>query len=277
MPTLAVTETCLPPTWNGSWKAADDAAGDRLDHRAGRRRPPAGRRTRRRRVARAGRPYARCCVSRCTTARNSTSPASWPSVSFTVLNRSRSSNSSAIFRVTTQCARRRALELIAQVLPVRNAGQRVVTREVVELDLRALALDGVADGAQNDAPVALPLDEIVLHAAVENFDGVVLVTVAAQHHDRHRACRLAESSRRTRRREPSGRWRSSNTTSKRSLSQRAQRVADASGARDVDGAVVPRERYAQEIGVVGIILDQQDLHSRNRSRRAPHVSAVRET
>ena len=31
IPTLAVTETCRPPTWNGSWKAADDAARHRLD------------------------------------------------------------------------------------------------------------------------------------------------------------------------------------------------------------------------------------------------------
>ena len=138
--------------------------------------------------------------SRCTTARNSTSPSSWPSVSLTILNRSRSSSSSATFLSRALRVRRRTLELVAQILPVRNAGQRIVTREIVELDLCTLALDRVADRAQDDAAVAFPLHEIVLDAAVQDLDGIVLVAVAAQHDDRDERVGLLQPARRTRRR-----------------------------------------------------------------------------
>ena len=87
--------------------------------------------------------------------------------------------------VPAQRARRRMAELVAQILPVGNTRQRIVAREVVEPDLRTLALDGVANRAQDRAPVALPLHEIVLDAAVQDLDGVILVALAAEHDDRH--------------------------------------------------------------------------------------------
>src|SRR5262249_6630933 len=65
-----------------------------------------------------------------------------------------------------------------------KSGQRIQTREVVELDLGALSLERVTDRAQDDAAVALPLHEVVLHAPVQDFDGKILVGLAAQNDDR---------------------------------------------------------------------------------------------
>src|SRR4029078_5091870 len=74
-------------------------------------------------------------------------------------------------------------QLVADVVPVRKSGQPIETRKIVDLALRALSLDGIADRAQDDAAIALPLHEIVLHAAVQDFDREVLVALAAQHED----------------------------------------------------------------------------------------------
>src|SRR5690606_14267018 len=71
---------------------------------------------------------------------------------------------------TAQCARGRMSELVEQVLPVRNTCQPIETRKIVDLDLGAFALDRIADGAQDDAAVSLPLNEIVLDTAVEDLD-----------------------------------------------------------------------------------------------------------
>jgi hypothetical protein len=49
--------------------------------------------------------------------------------------------------------------------------------------LSFLALNGVADGAQDRAPVAFPLHQIVLGALVEDAHGEFLVVLSAQHDD----------------------------------------------------------------------------------------------
>src|SRR6476660_831891 len=75
-------------------------------------------------------------------------------------------------------------KLVAHVVSIWKSGQPVQTREVIELDLRTLSLDGVADRAQDDAAVALPLDEIVLHTAIQDLNREILVALATQHDNR---------------------------------------------------------------------------------------------
>ena len=82
--------------------------------------------------------------SRSATAISSRSPRGWPSVSLTCLNWSRS------MKCTAHCcprahARQRVFHAVAQDGAVRQAGQRVVARQVVDLAPRRLALGDVLD------------------------------------------------------------------------------------------------------------------------------------
>ena len=81
-------------------------------------------------------------------------------------------------------AGRGAGELVVEELAVGDAGQRVVLGQVVEVQVGLLALDGVADRAQDRATLALPLHQVVLGALVQDADGELLVVLAAQHDDR---------------------------------------------------------------------------------------------
>jgi hypothetical protein len=81
-------------------------------------------------------------------------------------------------------AARRSIQLILEILAVRNPGESIVARKIVEPRLGALALDRIADRAQNDASVAFPLDEVILNAAVQYLDRELLITASAQHDNR---------------------------------------------------------------------------------------------
>ena len=48
-----------------------------------------------------------------------------------------------------------------------------------------LALDGIAQGAQQPARLDLPFDEIILRALLQGLRGQRLVVEAGQHHQRH--------------------------------------------------------------------------------------------
>jgi hypothetical protein len=80
---------------------------------------------------------------------------------------------------------KRDLEPLEEHGAVRQAGQSVVGGLVRELELRLLALDGIADRATEQVAVRVALDEIVLSALVHGLDGHALVLLAAQDDDRN--------------------------------------------------------------------------------------------
>ena len=75
------------------------------------------------------------------------SPAAWPSESLTSLKLSTSRNRTAIEASPAARAVERDAEAVEEQRPVGQPGERVVQRPVGELDLRALALDRVAQRA----------------------------------------------------------------------------------------------------------------------------------
>jgi hypothetical protein len=80
---------------------------------------------------------------------------------------------------------KRDLEPLEEHGAVRQAGQSIVGGLVRELELRLLALDGIADRATEQVAVRVALDEIVLSALVHGLDGHPLVLLAAQDDDRN--------------------------------------------------------------------------------------------
>ncbi len=61
---------------------------------------------------------------------------------------------------------------------------------MVEADLCALALDGVADGPQDELAFAVPLHQVVLHALLEYAEGELFAVFAAQDDDGNSWVRL---------------------------------------------------------------------------------------
>jgi hypothetical protein len=80
----------------------------------------------------------------------------------------------------------RLAQPVVQQGPVRQAGEGVVVRLVLELQLVALALDGVLHGPQQQLAVEAPLDEVILRPALHRREREVVVVVSGQHDDRHR-------------------------------------------------------------------------------------------
>ena len=157
--------------------------------------------------------------------------------------------------LTPNRARGRVLELLAQVLAVRNAGERVVAREVMQLRFGALALDRVTDRAEDHATVAFPFDEVVLNAAIQNLDRVVLVALAAEHDHGHLAVRAldlldAVAAARVRQMQVE------QHDVEAILAQRRHGVRKEADSRNVDGAAIAAtQTLTQELGVVAAILD----------------------
>ena len=156
-------------------------------------------------------------------------------------------------------ARGRLLELLAQVLAIRDAGERVVAREVMQLRFGALALDRVTDRAEDHAAVTFPFDEVVLNAAIQNLDRVVLVALAAEHdhgHVRIRALDLLDAVAAARVRQMQVEQHDVEAI----LAQRRHGVREQADPRNVDGAAIAAaQTLTQELGVVAAILDEQDL------------------
>ena len=80
----------------------------------------------------------------------------------------------------------RLAQAVVQQVAVRQAGERVVVRLVLELHLVALALDGVVHRAQQQLAVEPRLDQVVLRPALHRRQRHRLVVVAGEHDDRHR-------------------------------------------------------------------------------------------
>jgi len=72
-----------------------------------------------------------------------------------------------------------------QQVAVGQPGERVVVRLVLELLLVALALDRVLHRAQQQLPVELALDEVVLGAGLDRRERDRLVVVSGEDDDRH--------------------------------------------------------------------------------------------
>ena len=170
----------LPPGWSDDADAGAErelAAGDR--RRARRAARAAGARPRRLRLARRRRastanssPPRRASVSlgrvisakRCATSRSSWSPASWPRLSLTCLNPSRSTSSTASGSRERGRPGERLVEAIAEQRAVREPGEAVVERLVGELLLEPHALGDVA-GVEHDAadvPVVAQVGDVRL-------------------------------------------------------------------------------------------------------------------
>jgi hypothetical protein len=172
-----------------------------------------------------------------------------------------------------QRASRRVIELVPQVLLVRYAGQPVEAREVIDLVLRPLALDGIADGAQDDATVAFPLDEVVLGALVQNVDGEVFVVLAAEHDDRHELVSLVNLLD-TVGAAAVGKVEIEQHDVEPLVFEHRHRFGDQAFVGNVYRVGISPERHPQKFRVVGIVLDQQ-YFSRRCHDFAPTLLALR--
>ena len=79
----------------------------------------------------------------------------------------------------------RQAQAIEEERSVGKVGQGVVRGLAGELELGALALDGVADGPPQQVAVGVALDQVVLGALLDGLERDVLVLLAAEHHDRY--------------------------------------------------------------------------------------------
>ena len=84
------------------------------------------------------------------------------------------------------------LEAVEQKHPVGKPRQTVVMRHVVDELLGLLALDGVPDGAGEQAAVALAFDQVVLGSPLHRLQREPLVSEAAQDDDWHAGSGLAD-------------------------------------------------------------------------------------
>ena len=158
-------------------------------------------------------------------------------------------------------ARGGALELVVEILAVADLGERVELREVVQPQLGALALDGVADGAQDRAALAFPLHQVVLHALVEDADRELLVVLAAR--ARRSACGRPAPGWHPRTRGPlaSGRCRSSSTHVEGLAGHALGGVLEGTHVDQLDLAgLVPSQRCPEKGGIVEVVFNQQQLH-----------------
>jgi len=170
-----------------------------------------------------------------------------------------------------------ALELVLEVLAVAELGERVELRELAELQRRALAFHGIADGAQERAALVLPLDEIVLHPLVEDVHGQRLVRLAGERHHGNAAVRGLDG------------VHALHAAGIAQLQAEQHGIEAARGQRPaciVQGPcmhqfhiVGPVQQGAEEAGVLRIVFDQQQFHGSirpgHRRAGASRVPSVR--
>ena len=87
-------------------------------------------------------------------------------------------------RRPSRVAHQRLLEAVDEEGTVGQTGERVVERLVGERDLRALALDGVAQRAGEQLAVDAALDQVVLGSLLQRLDGDAEVVAPGDDDDR---------------------------------------------------------------------------------------------
>ena len=174
----------------------------------------------------------------------------------------------------TAGGRQRLAQTIEQQPAVREPGQPVVGGEVMDVLLGALALDRVTQGARDQAPVALALEQIVLRPALDRLDRDLLVEQAAQHDNRNVGHGVAD---RTQRLEAPGIGQAEvQEHSVEALgAQPREGVAQAAHVNHIESVTVGLEqRLAHEAGVGDAVFYQEDSHRMipHGSRASPHIA-----
>lgn len=142
--------------------------------------------------------------------------------------------------------------------PVKEPGQRVYERQILELSQKAMTFTRIADHAYEQIPINMALDEEVLRSLANGRHCQVLIVVAGQHNDGHRSNGTMHPAKGI----------DANTIGQRQVEQ-DQIVRAFAQARDPfvnpayrgDGEFrVNPQHFMQQPRVARIILDQQESH-----------------